>query len=485
MATPNAIVVGAGPNGLSAAITLALRGISVLVLEAEATIGGAVRSAELTLPGFVHDIGSAIHPLGYDSPFFRRLPLHEHGLEWVHSPAPLGHPLDGGDAVTLEVSPAETAAQLGADGTAYSKLFTPAAKIWADILQSQQEAAEPSLERGIRAAMSRPLTGAALGLAQIRSADALAGRFKGARARALIAGMAAHSTLPLDKATTGGICIALATAGHVGGWPFPRGGAQKLSDALVSYLRSLGGTIETGHRVTSLRELPPARAVLLDITPRQFLQLASDQLPARYAKFLRHFRYGMGAYKLDWALSEPVPWAAPALRRAATIHIGGTLEEIATYELSAWNGKPNGKPFLIVAQHSLFDRTRAPEGRHTLWAYCHVPNGSELDVTAAVEAQIGRFAPGFRDVIIGRSVLPPRALEALNANLIGGDIMGGMQDLYQLAIRPTMRYWGTPLEGVYLCSASTPPGGGVHGMCGHIAARIALKQRFRDQLSRG
>lgn len=252
-----------------------------------------------------------------------------------------------------------------------------------------------------------------------------------------------------------------------------------MTDALAGYLRSIGGVITTGMRVRSLRELPTARAVLLDITPRQFLEIAGDQLSVRYAKLLSHFRYGMGAYKLDWALREPVPWAAPALRRAATIHIGGTLEEITAYELSAWNGKPNGKPFVIVAQHSVFDRSRAPAGQHTLWAYCHVPHGSEIDVTGAVETQIERFAPGFRDVILARSVLPPRKMQAMNANLVGGDIMGGLQDLYQMLIRPTMRYWTTPLEGVYLCSASTPPGGGVHGTCGHIAARIALKQRFR------
>lgn len=470
MNSPDAIVVGSGPNGLAAAITLAQAGVAVQVLEAEATIGGAVRSAELTLPGFVHDVGSAIHPLAYDSPFFRTLPLGQHGLEWVHSPAPLAHPLDGGDAVTLELAPADTAAQLGEDDERYRRMFTGAAATWADLRQSLSAS---SVLRHVG-------TAARLGLACAGSANGFVHRnFHEHRTRALIAGMAAHSTLPLNKATTAGIAIALATAGHVGGWPFPRGGAQKITDALASYLRSLGGVITTGMRVRNLRELPPARAVLLDITPRQFLQIADEQLPSRYAKFLRHFRYGMGAYKIDWALSDPVPWTAPALKRAATIHIGGTLDEISAYERSAWNARPSEKPFAIVAQHSVFDATRAPAGRHTLWAYCHVPHGSEINMTSAVEQQIERFAPGFRQTILGRSVMPPRALESWNANLVGGDIMGGLQDLYQMLIRPTMRYWTTPLDGVYLCSASTPPGGGVHGMCGHIAARIVLKQRLR------
>ena len=470
MSTSDAIVVGSGPNGLAAAITLARAGVSVQVLEAEATIGGAARSLELTLPGFVHDVGSAIHPLAYDSPFFRTLPLGDHGLQWVHSPAPLAHPLDGGDAVTLEVDVGETAAQLGEDAGRYTRIFTGAANTWADLLKSLSTATLARHAPTV-ASLSLACAGSATGFVRWN--------FRTARARALIAGMAAHSTLPLSKFTTGGIAIALATAGHVGGWPFARGGAQKLSNALASYLRSQGGTITTGVRVRDLRELPPARAVLLDITPRQFLQIAGDQLPHPYTKFLKHFRYGMGAYKLDWALSEPVPWTSPALGRAATIHVGGTMEEISAHELSAWNGKPGARPFAIVAQHSLFDPTRSPDGKHTLWAYCHVPNGAEIDMTSAVEAQIERFAPGFRDTILARSVLPPRRLESLNANLIGGDILGGKQDLYQMLIRPTMRYWTTPLDGVYLCSASTPPGGGVHGMCGHIAANIALRQKFR------
>jgi phytoene dehydrogenase-like protein len=469
MAGPDAIVVGSGPNGLAAAITLAQAGVSVQVLEAEATIGGAARSAELTLPGFVHDVGSGIHPLAYDSPFFRKLPLRDHGLEWVHSPAPLAHPLGGGDAVTLEVDVRETAAQLGEDAGRYARIFTSAASTWADLLKSSLSVAALARHAPAVAFLGLSSAGSATGFVRWN--------FRNTRARALIAGMAAHSTLPLSKFTTGGIAIALATTGHVGGWPFPRGGAQKISDALASYLRSLGGTITTGMRVRNLRELPPARAVLLDVTPRQFLQIAGEQLPQAYTKFLSHFRYGVGAYKLDWALSEPVPWTSPALRRAATVHIGGGMEEIKAYESSVWKDTPGTKPFAIVAQHSLFDPTRAPAGKHTLWAYCHVPNGSEIDMTRAVEDQIERFAPGFREAILARSVLPPRRLESLNANLIGGDIMGGMQDLYQMLIRPTMRYWTTPLDGVYLCSASTPPGGGVHGMCGHIAARIALKQR--------
>ncbi|MBV8205244.1 MAG: NAD(P)/FAD-dependent oxidoreductase [Acidobacteria bacterium] len=465
----DAIVVGSGPNGLAAAITLAQAGVGVQVFEAQAAAGGGVRSAELTLPGFIHDLGSGIHPLAFDSPFFRTLPLQDHGLTWVHSPAPLAHALEGGDAVTLESSIPGTASQLLEDAGSYTHLFQGAAAVWSELRGSLR--ARPLLRH--------PATVARLALECAGSANGLAERnFRSAKGRALVAGLAGHASLPLRKASTAGIAIALATTGHVGGWPFPKGGAQKLTDALAGYLQSLGGSIQTGVRITSLRQLPPARAVLLDVTPRQFLAIGGDRLPARYAQLLRRFRYGMGAFKMDWALSQPVPWASPGLGRAATVHIGGTLEEIAAAEMAAWSGTPSEKPFLIAAQHSLFDPSRAPSGRHTLWAYCHVPNGASVDMTAAMEGQIERFAPGFRDCILARSVLPPRALESLNENLIGGDIMGGLQDLYQVLVRPTLRYWTTPLPGVYLCSASTPPGGGVHGMCGHIAARIALRRQF-------
>lgn len=393
--------------------------------------------------------------------------MREHGLEWVHSPASLAHPLDDGSCLTLERSIATTAAQLGDDAKRYSGIFSRAASLWSDFL------AAPNASTVLRDAPAI----ARLGAAGATSATGFLRRnFRGERTRALLGGIAAHSMLPLEKMTSTGIALALATCGHVGGWPFPRGGTQKLADALASYLRSLGGRIETGIRVTSLRQLPPARAILLDITPRQFLAIAGGQLPPRYARLLSHFRYGMAAFKMDWALSQPVPWRSPEARRAATVHLGGTLEEMAASEHAAWNGAPCAQPFIIAAQHSLFDDSRAPQGKHTLWGYCHVPNGSEADMTDAIEAQIERFAPGFRDTILARCVLPPRALNAKNANLIGGDISGGVQDLYQLLIRPTMRYWATPLDGVYLCSASTPPGAGVHGLCGHLAARVALRR---------
>ncbi len=470
MPHPDAIVIGSGPNGLAAAITLARAGCSVTVLEAEATIGGGARSGELTLPGFVHDLASAIHPLAIASPFFRSLPLAEHGLEWVHPEAPLAHPLDDGTALVLERSVAETAPHLEPDAGAYVGHIGPLAEDW--------EKLRPALLDPFRRPR-HPLVLARFGLSALRSADSLARtRFRGERARALMAGLAAHSVLPLERAVTGGFALVLALTAHSGGWPFPRGGAQKVADALASCLRALGGTIVSSTRVRSLTELPAARAVLCDLTPRQLLAIAGVRLPTGYRRSLERYPYGPGAFKLDWALAEPIPWKAEACGRAATIHLGGTLAEIAASERAVWQGKVSERPFLILAQPSPFDPTRAPAGKHTAWAYVHVPNAWSEDITERIEAQVERFAPGFRERILARSVSGPACLEKMNANLVGGDIGGGVQDLGQFLRRPTFRHHATPVPGLYLCSASTPPGPGVHGMCGYLAARRALREVF-------
>ena len=467
----DAIVVGSGPNGLAAAIALARAGRSVLVVEGRDTIGGGLRTEALTLPGFLHDTCSAIHPLGVASPFFRTVPLAEHGVEWIHPPAPLAHPLDDGTAVVLERSLEQTAAGLDrGDGDAWRRLLGPFV-----------ESADALLD-GILAPPfppRQPLVMARFGPKAIRSASSLArSKFAGERARALFAGNAAHAMLPLDAAASASFGLVLAMLGHAVGWPLPRGGSQTVADALASYLRSLGGEIETGRQVESLDELAGTKTVLLDVTPRQFLALAGDRLPARYRRALERYRYGPGVHKVDYALSGPVPWRAPECARAATVHVGGTLDEIAAAEKDVSRGRHPERPYVLVAQQSLFDSTRAPEGRHTLWAYTHVPNGSTEDVTDRIEAQLERFAPGFRDLVLERNVLGPAALEARNPNYVGGDINGGSADLRQLFARPVARPvpYRTPLDGVYLCSASTPPGGGVHGMCGANAARAALRR---------
>jgi phytoene dehydrogenase-like protein len=471
-ASLDAVVVGSGPNGLAAAITLAQAGLSVHVVEAEPVIGGGARSSELTLPGFIHDRCSALHPFAFASPFFRTLPLHEHGLTWVRSDAALAHPLDADSAVFLEHSIERTAAQFDIDRQRYADLMVPAVNALSKIVDTSK----------LLSLANDPPAVARLALASVCSATGLLrGKFRSHPARALLAGMAAHSMLPLEKATTAGIAIALATAGHYGGWPFPRGGAQNLSNALANYLRAFGGTIETGFRVRDLRQLPPSRAILLDLSPREVLRVARDQVGPKFARVLEHYRYGMAAFKIDWALSDPVPWSCADVARAATVHLGGTFEEIAASERKTWNGGHPARAFVIVAQHSLFDPTRAPQGKHTLWAYCHVPNGSEVDMVSAVEHQIERFAPGFRDTILARSVMPPKVLEAHNANLVGGDILGGTQDVWQLLLRPSVRYYTTPAPNLYICSSSTPPGAGVHGLCGHFAARVALRRSFKLQ----
>lgn len=466
---PDSIVVGAGPNGLAAAIVLARAGLSVRVVEAAETVGGGVRSAELTLPGFVHDVCSAIHPLGVASPLFRTLPLAEHGLDWIEPPAALAHPFDDGTAVLLERSPEAAVPTLGEDEERWRRLFAPLVRD-----------AEPLLDDvlGPLHLPAHPLTLARFGARAAPPATLLARlSFRGAKARGVLAGLAAHSMLPLSRPPSAAFGLMLGLLGHAVGWPFPRGGSQRFSEALAAYLRSLGGGIETGHRVESLAELGDARAVLLDVTPRGLLALAGDRLPTRYRRRLERYRYGPGVFKVDWALDGPIPWRAEECARAATVHLGATLEEIAASEAAPGRGEVAERPYVLLAQQSLFDASRAPAGRHTAWAYCHVPNGSAVDMAARIEAQVERFAPGFRDRILARSTLGPSALEGRNANYVGGDINGGAATLSQLFTRPAARVspYTTPLPGVFLCSSSTPPGGGVHGMCGYHAARAALR----------
>jgi phytoene dehydrogenase-like protein len=465
----DAIVIGSGPNGLAAAIALAQAGRSVRVYEADTAAGGGLRSAELTEPGCVHDVCATVLALAQISPFLKSLPLAGHGLELAHPDAPFAHPLEDGSAVVVERSIEATADGLGRDGRAYRDLMAP--------LVAQ---AEPLMDAllGPPLATRHPLLMARFGLKAIRSATSLAARFRDPRTRALIAGVAAHSLVPLDRPATAGYALGLLVAAHAVGWPVARGGSQRAADALASYLRSLGGAIVTGERVESLAQLPPARAVLCDVTPRQFLRIAGDRVPRGYRRRLARYRYGPGVFKMDWALSSPVPWRSADCRRAGTIHLGGALEEIAASERASWAGRVPESPYAIVVQPSVFDPTRAPAGRHTLWAYCHVPNGSTADRSGAIEAQIERFAPGFRDCVTVRHAAGPADLEAHNANLVGGDIAGGATDLAQILSRPVLSLspYATPLPGVYLCSSSTPPGVGVHGMCGYHAAMTALRR---------
>jgi len=469
----DAVVVGAGPNGLAAAIVLARAGCAVLVVEAGESVGGGTRSAALTLPGFVHDVCSAIHPLGAGSPLFQTFPLDRFGLEWIQPPVPLAHPLDDGTAVLLERTVEATAAGLGPDASAYRRLMAPLVADADRILR---------FILGPFRIPRHPLALARFGLTALRSAVGLASeQFEGERARALLAGLAAHSMLPLERSPSAAVGLVLAMLGHTAGWPLPRGGSQHIADALAAYVRSLGGEIVTGRPVRALDELPPCRAVLLDLTPRQVLAIAGQRFPAGYRRWLERYRYGPGVYKMDWALAGPIPWRAPECQRAATVHLGGTLDEIAAAERAVAAGRHPERPFVILAQPSLFDTSRAPAGRHTAWAYCHVPNGSRVDMTERIEAQVERFAPGFRDLILARSVARPADLEQYNPNYVGGDINGGLQDLRQLFTRPAPRLnpYTTPDPRLYICSASTPPGGGVHGMCGYWAARAALRRVLR------
>ncbi len=467
----DAIVVGSGPNGLAAAITLARAGRAVLVREAAATIGGGMQTAEVTLPGFQHDICSAVLPLGVASPFFRTLPLEAYGLRWIYPPLALAHPFDDGTVATLERSVTATAATLGDDAGAYRSLMVPFVANWG--------ALEGSL-LGPLAVPRHPFALARFGLRAIRSAAGLAqGVFKDERARGLFAGLAAHSIQALDQPATAAFGLVLGILGHTVGWPMPEGGSSQLANALAAHLRALGGVIETGAPVTTMAELPAARAVLFDVTPRQLLGIAGDRLPAGYRRKLECYRYGPGVFKVDYALDGPVPWRAAEALRAGTVHLGGTLAEIARSEGEVAQGRHPERPFVLLAQQSLFDPSRTPAGKQTLWAYCHVPNGSTVDMTQAIEQQIERFAPGFGERILARSVMNTRAMEQHNANYVGGDINGGIQDLRQLWTRPTARLvpYSTPAPGIYLCSSSTPPGGGVHGMCGYYAARAVLKDQ--------
>ncbi len=473
----DAVVVGSGPNGLAAAITLAQAGCSVLVLEANSTIGGAARSAGLTRPGFVHDLGSAIHPLAFGSPFFRTLPLQRHGLEWIQPPIALAHPLDGGRAACLRQDLQEANESLGKDAPAWRRRMQPLVRDWEKL---SAEFLRPMLHLP-----RHPLALARFGIPALAPAGALAKFwFEEAPARALFAGIAAHSFLPLEAIASAAFGLVLGAAGHAVGWPLPRGGAQSISDALAAHLRELGGAIETGRRIENLSQLPKARAVLFDTTCWQFARLAAEQLPSRYRRRLEEFRHAPGVFKIDYALSGPVPWLAAECRTAGTLHLGGTLEEIAASEREVARGGHAEKPFVLVAQQSLFDRTRAPGNQETLWAYCHVPYGSERDMTEAIERQFERFAPGFRDGVLARHISTASTLERSNANLIGGDINGGAADLWQLIARPVVSPapYRTPRRGFYLCSSSTPPGGGVHGMCGYHAARTALRDIFGKRI---
>ncbi|SEW54018.1 Phytoene dehydrogenase-related protein [Chitinophaga arvensicola] len=466
----DAIVVGSGPNGFSAAIRLQQAGLSVLLLEAKDTIGGGMRTEELTLPGFYHDVCSAVHPMAVGSPFFSTLPLADYGLEFVHSPLAAAHPFDDGTAAFLARSLDDTARALGADEKVYRQLIQPVADYW-------EEVAADSL--GPFSIPRHPLIMARFGLNALRSATAIANRFTTTAARGLWAGMTAHSIQPLTNVASAAIGIILSAVGHRHGWPVPKGGSQSIGKALAAHFTSLGGEIQTGVRVSSLAQLPSHRAVLFDLTPKQLLTVAGDVFSPRYIRQLSGYRYGPGVFKIDWALSGPIPFTAPECRQAATVHLGGTFEEIALSEQCAYDGKLNTAPYVLVSQQSLFDE-RAPAGKHTAWAYCHVPNGSDVDMTGIIEQQIERFAPGFRDLILAKHIMNPQQMETYNPNYVGGDINGGIIDIRQLYTRPACRIspYRTSAKGVYICSSATPPGGGVHGMCGFHAANTVLKDLF-------
>lgn len=467
----DAVVVGSGPNGLAAAILMQQKGLSVLLIEGKSTIGGGLRTAGLTLPGYLHDVCSAVHPLAAASPFFKTLPLEKYGLEYIYPDIAAAHPFDNGDATILSHSIEETAGALGADAGAYAALLEPIVKSW------------PLLAPDILGPLhfpEHPLAMAKFGLSALTSASHLVKRFKTTGARGLLAGMAAHAIQPLSNLATSAVALVLMANGHLKGWPVPKGGSNQIANALAAYFTSIGGEIETGVYIDSLQQLPSALAILFDVTPRQLLQIAGHRFSSLYKWQLERYRYGMGVFKIDWALDAPVPFTAAACREAGTVHIGNTFEEIADGEQQIWNGRHPEKPFVLFAQPSILDPSRAPAGKHTAWAYCHVPFGSKKDMTTVIENQVTRFAPGFRDIILARHTMNTAQMEEYNPNYIGGDINGGVIDLAQLFTRPALRWspYKTSAKGIYICSSSTPPGGGVHGMCGYHAAKRAMKDLF-------
>ncbi len=468
----DAVIVGAGPNGLAAAITLARAGLSTLLVEGSDIPGGGTRSSPLTLPGFTHDVCSAVHPLGAGSPFFRTLGLEEHGLTWIESPTPVAHVMDDGTATPLERSLDATAEQLGRDGASYRNLLQPFVREFQPLI------------RMILAPLRfprRPLLMARFGLSAIRSMCGLArSRFRGERPAALLAGIAAHAMIPLDSVVTASFALVLATAGHAVGWPIARGGSQSIANALVSKYRALGGELVLGQHVTHLSQLPEARVYLLDVAARNLLTIAGDVLSSRYKRRVERFRYGPGVFKVDWALSGSIPWRDPHCRRAVTVHLSGNIAQVAAAEAAVHAGRVAERPFVLLGQPSIVDETRAPDGKHTAWAYCHVPHGSAVDALDAIEAQVERAAPGFRDLVLARSTRNAIEMERYDPNCVGGDINGGLSDLTQLFFRPLLKIdpYATSAPHVFICSSSAPPGGGVHGMCGYWAARSALAKRF-------
>lgn len=468
----DAVVVGSGPNGLSAAIVLKQAGLSVLLIEAKSTIGGGLRSEALTLPGYVHDVCSAVHPMAAVSPFFNALPLEKFGLKYIQPPVLAAHPFDNGKSAVLLTSVSETAASLGTDDQSYRNIFEPLMQNWPRILPFVQNP------------LSFPAYPFALAKFGLYALGSAAGFIKkhlpGTEAAGFFAGMAAHSMLPLNFSATSAAALVLMLAGHSAGWPIAQGGSYKIAQALHGYYTSIGGKTETGFPVKSIKQLPSSKAILFDVTPKQLAAIAPDDLPQSYIRRLHAFRYGVGVFKIDWALDAPAPFISPSCRNAGTVHLGNSFEEIARWEKSCWDGNPSTPPFVLFVQPTVFDGSRAPEGKHTAWAYCHVPNGSTMDMTEAIENQVERFAPGFRKQILARHTMNTVQVEAYNPNYIGGDIGGGAQTLKQLFARPVLSTspYKTPAKGIYLCSSSTPPGGGVHGMCGYHAARRALRDLF-------